>query len=48
MAALEACSGDLGRLNLQVQLQLCEIQTSLDPIVYDSFKRLNSKYHTNP
>ena len=38
---LDAYSGTLNKLNIASQLKLCEIELSLNPYVYDSFKRLN-------
>ena len=42
IASLEKHKGDMSRLNALAQLKLSEIQMSLEPYIYDSFKRLNS------
>lgn len=41
IASLEKHEGDMNRLNVLAQLKLSEIQMSLEPYIYDSFKRLN-------
>jgi hypothetical protein len=42
IASLEKHQGDMSRLNVLAQLKMSEIQMSLEPYIYDSFKRLNS------
>ena len=41
IASLEKHQGDMSKLNVLSQLKLSEIQMSLEPYIYDSFKRLN-------